>query len=464
VLSTETAPERTASRAGLAGGLVAAVEPGSAAERAGIRPGDRVLALDGQPLVDELTLRFFQDRPRLRLTVRRGEEEQLLLVRKPATASLGLQFAEGLFDGVRECNNRCSFCFLKGLPAGLRRSLYFKDDDYRLSFLSGSFVTLTNLSPQDWQRIARERLSPLYVSVHATDPDLRRALLGNPTAPDIREQLRWLRDRGIQVHTQLVILPGVNDGAVLARSIEELAALTPSVQSIGVVPVGLSERGAFSQHLSPDLTLRLRQRTVRPRLATAAEAREVIALVTPYQRRFRRQFGRDLVYLADEYYLRAGMPVPPRSRYDGYPQYQNGIGMVRDLLEEAKQLRRRSPVLRRPRRLTAVCGELVAPVLQPLLADLMATIPGLTIALVPVRNRFFGPSVTASGLLTRTDVEQALRGRELGDALVIPRAMLDSAGQRFLDEGTPTDLGRALGVPVVPVAGLRELVRWVARQ
>lgn len=442
------------------GGVVAAVDPGSPACRAGIVPGDRLLALDGRPLIDEIDLRFRQDRRRSRLTIERDGRMLDVLVSKAPDDDLGIQFTDGLFDGVRECNNRCAFCFLKGLPAGLRRSLYFKDDDYRLSFLYGNFVTLTNLSDADWARIAEERLSPLYVSVHATDVALRRRLLGNPSAPDVMEQLRWLAAHGIRTHTQLVVLPGVNDGEALCRSIEDLASLAPMVESIGVVPVGLSERGAFSQQIRPDLAERLRRRGVHPTLGDAADARGIVALVEPYQRRFRRQLGRDLVYLADEYYLRAGMPVPPRSRYDGYPQYQNGIGMVRDLLEQAKAVRRRPPTLARPVRLTAVCGELIAPVLGPLLAELTRVTPNLSVTVVPVRNTFFGATVTASGLLTSGDIRAALAGRDLGQGVAIPRAMLDSEGTRFLDDTAPADLERALAVPVKPVATVRELVRW----
>lgn len=444
------------------GGVIAAVEPASPAARAGVRPGDRLLAIDGRPLLDEIGLRFRQDRRRLRLTLEREGRELVLSVAKERDDDLGLHFAEGLFDGVRECNNRCSFCFLKGLPSGLRRSLYFKDDDYRLSFLYGNFVTLTNLSDRDWARIVEERLSPLYVSVHATDLALRRQLLGNPAAPDVMEQLRWLAAHGIRTHTQLVIVPGVNDGEALRRSIEDLASLAPAVQSIGVVPVGLSERGAFSQQIRPELAARLQQRGGRPALVDRAGARAVIDLVQPYQQRFRRQFGRDLVYLADEYYLRADAPIPPRARYDGYPQYQNGIGMVRDLLDQAKAARRRLPYFTRPVRITAVCGELIAPVLQPLLADLAEAASNLVIQLVAVRNRFFGATVTASGLLTSSDILAALAGRDLGEGVAIPRAMLDSAGVRFLDDATPADLERALGVPVQPVATPRDLLRWAA--
>ncbi|MFN8532972.1 MAG: DUF512 domain-containing protein [Dehalococcoidia bacterium] len=459
MLSIELSPERTEHR-GQPGGLVDAVEPGSPAEQAGILPGDRLLAIDGLTVIDEIDLKFREDGRHPRLTILRGDRHLTIAVPKPAWSELGIRFSDGLFDGVRECNNRCAFCFLKGLPAGLRRSLYFKDDDYRLSFLYGNFVTLTNLAERDWQRIAEEHLSPLYVSVHATEPTLRRRLLGNPSAPDALEQLRWLASHGIQSHTQLVILPGVNDAEELQRSIEDLAALAPNVLSIGVVPVGLSERGAFRREVRPELAERLRRKGLRPDLVDDAGARAVIDRVRPYQRRFRRQFGRDLVYLADEYYLRAGVPVPSSSRYDGYPQFQNGIGMVRDLLDQARAVLRRPPRFSRAVRITAVCGELAAPALGPVLADLSQRLEGFSAELAPVHNTFFGSTVTASGLLTSRDIVEALDGRDLGDGVAIPRAMLNVDGDRFLDDTTPEQLSAALGAPVGPVGTLRELLRW----
>ncbi|MCS7001833.1 MAG: DUF512 domain-containing protein [Dehalococcoidia bacterium] len=462
MLSIEVPPGRRASVEAPIGGQIVAVEPGSPAAAAGAQPGDRLLTINGRAVVDEIDVRFHQDAARVRLTVDRNGVEHTLTIRKAPDTPLGITFADGLFDGVRECNNHCAFCFLKGLPSGLRRSLYFKDDDYRLSFLYGNFVTLTNLSQRDWDRIVEERLSPLYVSVHATDPALRRHLLGNPSAPAIIPQLRWLAQHGIQTHTQLVVLPGVNDGAALRQSIEELAELAPAVLSIGVVPVGMSERGAFSQQIRPELARRLAEKGLRPSLVSDVGARAVIDLVRPYQKAFRKRFGKDLVYLADEYYLRAGAPIPPRWRYDGYPQYQNGIGMARDLLEQFAGLRRRPPTLDRPVRITAVCGELVYPLLAGLIARLPAIVPNLRVDLVPVHNTFFGSTVTASGLLTTRDIVRTVATVDLGEALAIPRAMLDSTGSRFLDDGTPDDLATALGVRVGAVGTLRELIRFAS--
>jgi putative radical SAM enzyme (TIGR03279 family) len=341
---------------------------------------------------------------------------------------LGIEFAEPTFDGLRRCNNRCEFCFLNGMPPGMRRSLYVKDDDYRYSFLFGNYITLTNLADDDWDRLAEQRLSPLYVSVHATDLTLRRRILGNPAAPDVVEQLERLGRLGIQVHAQIVLIPNLNDSRRLARTVADLAALHPTVQSIAVVPLGLTKyhRGPF--------------RVYRPE-----EAGPILIQISAWQQEHRRQRGLNLVYASDEWYLLAGQEVPPAEEYDGFPQLENGVGLARMLLDEDLRV---SGFRFRVGKVTLVCGTLIAPLLESRAAELS----GVEIEVMPVENRFFGPTVTVSGLLTGRDVVEALRDRNLGDAVFLPRAMFDASGELTLDDVSPAAIGGALGVRV-EVAG-----------
>jgi putative radical SAM enzyme (TIGR03279 family) len=374
-------------------------------------------------------------------------------VERRSGEDLGVEFESDIFDRIRTCNNDCFFCFLKGLPPGLRSSLYLKDDDFRLSFSHGNFVTLSNLTAADWRRLEEQRLSPLNVSVHATELHLRRRMLGNHRAPDVIEQLRHLGKLSIRVNTQTVLCPGLNDGDHLAQTVRDLSGLWPTVQSIGVVPVAASrhawERASDEQRawFAP---------------CTPEYARRVIAQVRPWQQDFRRRLGVDLVYLADEFYLAAGLPLPPSSRYDGYPQYENGIGMTRSLLDDWRRLRRRLATSDLPRptskRITIACGTLIAPTLSRLASEL-GDVTGIDARVVPVENRFFGPRVTVSGLLTATDIIAALRGRDLGDIVVLPRHALDHAGALFLDSATPDDVSAALSTPVTFASTMSELIR-----
>jgi putative radical SAM enzyme (TIGR03279 family) len=449
------------------GGVIIAVREGSIAEELGLQPGDELLSINGHLLRDVIDYRFYGAEEELELVIERDGERMVCAVERGYDQELGLEFAEPTFDGLRLCNNHCQFCFLKGLPQGMRRSLYVRDDDYRYSFLFGNFVTLTNLTETDWNRLAKQRLSPLYVSVHATDLALRRRILGNPAAPDVVEQLKRLGSLGIQVHAQIVLIPGLNDGPHLARTVADLAALYPTVQSIAVVPVGLTRyhRGPF--------------RTYRPE-----EAGPILNQISAWQRKYRHQHGLNLVYASDEWYLLAGLDVPPAADYDGFPQLENGVGLTRVLLDErvqgargrgqeargrGQEARGRGQEARskgqeaRGRRqgeggkgqeaegkgkVTLVCGTLIAPVL----AGKVAELPGMEVEVIPVENRFFGPTVTVSGLLTGRDVIEALQGRDLGDVVFLPRAMFDASGELTLDDMSPAAIAEALGVRV-EVAG-----------
>ena len=434
------------------GGLIDAVRPGSLAAEAGLRPGMRVLAADGRALRDVVDYQFYTAEHDVTLTVQHEDGgEHAYRFEKYPDDDLGLEFEEATWDGVRICANTCFFCFLKGLPKGLRRTLYIKDDDYRLSFLHGNFVTLTNLTEADWQRLEEQRLSPLNVSVHATEPELRRRMLGYGDAPDVIEQLRRLGGLGIRVHTQVVLCPGVNDGPALECTARDLASLYPAVQTVSVVPVGATVQ--YEERMAAV------GKTDGMSACSPEYARALVRQVAPLQRAFRRDHGATVLQLADEYYLVAGLPVPGARTYDGFPQYENGIGMTRVFLDDWRRtrafLRRRRPHL--PRLHLAVgCGALAAPVLARAFAELTEE-TGIDATVIPVRNDHFGARINVSGLLTGADFATQLRDAP-GDVVVLPRTALDYFGQKFLDSSTPADVEVTLGRPMLYATAISEVV------
>jgi len=375
------------------------------------------------------------------LIIERGGQRHRLEVERGYGQELGLEFAKPLFDGLRECNNGCPFCFVRQLPKGLRPSLYVRDDDYRFSFLLGNFVTLTNLAEEDWRRIGEQRLSPLFVSIHATHLPTRRRMLGNPAAPDIMAQLRRLGEMGIGVHGQIVVWPGVNDGDVLRSSIEDLASLWPTVLTLAIVPVGLTR-----YHRGP-------VRSLRP-----DEAAGILDVAGSFRRSLRRRLGHTWLYPSDEIYLLAERPIPGAALYDDDAQRENGVGLVRTLLDDWDRVSR-PPLIRPTRsdRVTLVCGQLVAPFLVRMAAQLTQR-SGTEFAVVPVANRFFGPRVTVSGLLTAQDVLAALASRDLGGCLFLPRAMFDAQGLLTLDGFTLEDMAEKLGVPTALASKMSEVL------
>ncbi|MBN1642367.1 MAG: DUF512 domain-containing protein [Anaerolineae bacterium] len=437
----------------MSGGVVTAVAPGSMGRALGIQPGDVLLEINGHRLRDVLDVQFYAADEDLELVVRRGEQEIRHHVERPYGVALGLDFVSPTFDGMRRCSNRCEFCFVAQMPPGMRRSLYVRDDDYRYSVLYGAFVTLTNLTEEDWARLAEQRLSPLYVSVHATEPRLRRRLLGRDAIPDILPQLDRLAALGIETHAQVVLTPGLNDGAHLTRTLDDLTARTPAVASIGVVPVGLTRyhRGQCRRY-APD------------------EARTIIAQIAPRQEALRGVHGRTVVYLADEWYLLAEQPIPADEAYDDYPQLENGIGLVRLFLDDLAALkgaRRTSRIAR----CTLACGTLIAPIMARA-AQALACRSGVEIAVVPIANRTFGETVTVSGLLGGKDVVAGLEGRALGEMVFVPEAMFAeytpererADGARYtLDDMALPDLEARLGQRVVPAATMSEVWRALAR-
>jgi putative radical SAM enzyme (TIGR03279 family) len=456
------------------GGRIVAVEPEGVAAEIGIMAGDELLAINDQAVQDVIDVQYYGAEEALELLVRRDDEYLLFEAERAYGQSLGLVFAHPTFDiDIRRCNNLCEFCFVLQMAPRFRRTLYIKDDDYRYSFLFGHYVTLTNLSDHDWWRIETMRLSPLYVSVHVTDLALRRQFLRNEKAPDIVEQLRWLAERNIDVHTQLVIVPGFNDGPWLERSLHELAALAPEgenataaggVLSVSVVPVGLT-----------------RQHKYQMRTHSPEEAAAILNYVEERQRVFQEQFGYRFVYPTDEWYLVTGRDVPPLEAYDGQQLHENGLGMVRHFLDDWESVKREiadwqaagRPLPELFHHLTLVTATLFAPTLRQMAAELQQLI-GREIEVLPATNLRLGDSITVAGLLMGQDVAQQLEAVGYGDLVVLPRVMFDHPDRITLDDLSPQMMAERLGRPVAladtlgdvwdALTGESQVVYWPGRK
>ncbi len=406
---------------------VTGVANGSIAEEIGIVPGTELLAVNDRPVADFLDWEFLS-----------ADEELLLRIRQPDGEEIEVELERSLSESIgvaveppriRRCANRCDFCFVDGLPEGLREVLYIRDDDYRLSFRYGNFATLTNLKPADIRRIIEYRLSPLYVSVHATDPVLRRRLLRNPLAPDIVEQLRHFAAHGIRFHTQIVLQPGLNDGSVLERSLSDLDRLGDAVQSVSVVPVGLTE---FSKH-------------ERVREATREECAEVVRQVEKWQVIARRGRNRLWVHGADELYLRAGLELPPEETYEDFEQVENGVGSVRYL---QRRIREESARFREwnGQRIGVVTGTSMGP-LMPQVLEPLGQAAGARFELIVIANGLFGSRVTTAGLLPGRSISETLAGRSDLDLVLIPGEALNDEGL-FIDGLSWEILERTVSVPL----------------
>ncbi len=424
------------------GGVVALVRPASPAARAGLAPGDRIVAIDGVVPRDLIDVRYqIQGLARVGVDLVRGETLRSVRVSLDGELDLGVEFEEPTFDGLRQCNNNCEFCFIRGLPKGLRRSLYIRDDDYRYSFLFGNFLTLTNLAEVDWQRIAYQRLSPLRVSVHATDPGVRARLLAHPGADPILPQLGRLGRVGVIVHAQVVLCPPINDGQVLERTVFDLATVHHVVRSVAVVPVGISDH------------LPLRQiRAVRP-----DEARATVDALVGWHRHFRRALGRGFVYPSDELFLMADRPLPGARFYDDFEQLQNGVGLTRVMLMGWRRQRRRLPEgLSRSRRVAWLCGRAAQPALSEM-AAYANRVQDLEVEVRQIPNTLFGSAIGVSGLMSGKDAAANLRGTDF-DLAVLPRSAFGHDGQRTLDDWTVEGIERACGVPIRLARTASELI------
>jgi putative radical SAM enzyme (TIGR03279 family) len=460
---------------------VVAVAPGSPADAAGLLPGDELLTLNGEMVRDVIQYQIQADEPFVELEVRRGGLEHLVTVDKAAGAPLGLDLASAVFDRVRTCDNHCPFCFIYQLPPNMRKSLSLKDDDYRLSFLYGNFTTLTRFTEADLERVVTEQLSPLYVSIHATDPELRARLLRNRRGATSLRWLAALLDAGIEVHGQVVVCPGVNDGDELDDTLLGVLDRFPGLTSIGVVPLGVSDHTT-----EPEM---------RPH--TRAEAERVLEIVETWQQRYLVALGRRLVYASDEYHLLAGRPFPALADYDDLAQHENGIGMASQFAAEVRaelagesvevhgtrsgffawvegapaegyraprQANLRdsgtadvpNPLKFRARDVVILTGEYGAEVLRPL-ADELAEAASAPVEVKPVPNRFFGGNIAVTGLLTGPDVARALDDIDPDTRVLLPDVVLSNG--RFLDDSSPDDLPRPVEVVATDGASLVRAVR-----
>ncbi len=405
--------------------------------RGGLRPGDRIVRVNGHEVRDELDVRFYGQTPWIRLRVLRGSNGKALSLR-----ICGRELRSLTFEPLRpaRCKNRCIFCFVTQLPPGLRPSLYVKDEDYRFSFLYGNFVTLSSLTDAELGRIVEQRMQPLYVSVHATDERVRNFMLGRDRSRNILETLGILAAHGLRVHTQIVLCPGINDGQVLVRTLEDLAALHPSVASIAVVPVGLTRH-------------REKRERVPLRPVSREDALKVLSIVSSLADRFWKRYRDPIVHGADELYLKAGLPLPPPARYGDFPQWENGVGMIASFNAAWKrQKKTKSCCPRRARvrgALAAATGELAYPLVR-LYLDWLEKSRGVRVDLIRVRNRFFGTRVTVAGLVTGEDLVRELKESRLGSGVIlIPDVMLDREQRRFLDDMTLLEVEEATGCSAV---------------
>ena len=428
-------------------GKIISVKKHSLAEAAGIVAGESLCAINGIALTDILDVSFAAADYNLDLTVRNAEGLlRNVTIEKEIDEDLGLSFESAVFDRVRLCHNHCIFCFVDRMIPGLRKGLYVRDDDYRLSFLYGNFVTLTNLQEEDFERIIRNHMSPLYVSVHATDPQVRQAMMKNRRSGEIMEKLQRLFDAGIHIHAQIVCCPGWNDGAVLEKSYRDLLAFSDYVEDMAIVPVGITKNKTGL----PDL-----------QLFTKEGAEAVVKTVSLWQEDCRRRLGRSFVYLGDEFYILAGEKMPPVSWYDGFPQLENGIGLTQNFLaewERAKQ-RHNTPVKPCVADYVIPVGTSAGPLLQPVI-EAFNRCYGTANQIVPVTNHFFGRSINVTGLLTGIDILTQL---PQGRPVILPASVLNH-DNLFLDDMPLAEFVRCAGRDVKIARGAEELYNLLLAQ
>lgn len=414
--------------------IVKAVEPGSIAQELGIEPGDRLLSINDNIIEDVFDYHYLvNDEELLVLIAKPDGEEWELEIEKDYEEDLGIEFEQGLMDEYRSCRNKCMFCFIDQMPKGMRETLYFKDDDSRLSFLQGNYITLTNMSDHDIDRIVKYHLEPINISFHTTNPELRCKMLHNRFAGEALQKVRTLYEAGITMNGQIVLCKGINDGEELERSIRDMAEYLPCLQSVSVVPVGLTKYREGLYPLEP---------------FGKEDAKEVLRIIHSWQRRLYEKWGLHFIHAGDEWYALAEEEIPEEERYDGYLQLENGVGMLRLLENEFNEAYEALEGDSEVRNVSVVTGYLAYPYLKKLAERLEQKFPATTIRVYPIRNDFFGEQITVSGLITGQDLLHQLKGRELGDKLLLPCNMFRSGEEVLLDDVTLSQVKDALQVDV----------------
>ena len=416
---------------------ILAVLPRSIAEKAGIRGGDVLVSINQNEIRDVLDYRFYLTDTNVSVTLSRGGEPYTVHINKGEYDDIGLSFETPLMDKKHSCTNRCVFCFIDQLPPGMRESLYFKDDDDRLSFLHGNYVTLTNLKDEDIDRIIKMHISPVNVSVHTTNPELRVKMMKNKNAGEVLSYLDRMANAGIALCTQIVLCKGLNDGAELDRTLHDLIKYHPSLRSCAIVPVGLTK---YREKLYPLEAF------------SPEECAAVIEQVNAYGNWCLKEFGTRIFYCSDEFYIRAGLPLPTEEFYEDYSQIENGVGMLTSMRAEFDMeldyLDELLADFRAPRKVSVITGMAAYEHISSLASELQSRVEGLSVSVYPIVNNFFGERVTVAGLITGGDVVEQLAGKNLGDELLFPSVMLRADGDIFLDDMTPEELSGRLGVGV----------------
>ena len=416
---------------------ILAVLPRSIAQKAGIRGGDMLISINQNEIRDVLDYRFYLTDTNVSVTLLRNDKPYTVHINKGEYDDIGLSFETPLMDKKHSCTNRCVFCFIDQLPPGMRESLYFKDDDDRLSFLHGNYVTLTNLKNEDIDRIIKMHISPVNVSVHTTNPELRVKMMKNKHAGKVLSYLDRMADAGIALCTQIVLCKGLNDGAELDRTLHDLIKYHPSLRSCAIVPVGLTK---------------YRERLYPLEAFSPEECAAVIEQVNAYGNWCLKEYSTRIFYCSDEFYVRAGLPLPSEEFYEDYSQIENGVGMLTSMKAEFDmELDYLDELLhdfRAPRTVSVITGMAAYEHITSLTKALTSRVADLTVNVYPITNNFFGKSVTVAGLITGSDAVEQLKGLDLGDELLFPSVMLRADGDVFLDDMTPAELSDRLGIPV----------------